>query len=742
MTKMQKQLIAAFPCGLLILLGLLPLACRASDPDPARTQALAACDVTWNTLGTYSADSLPLGNGDIGLNVWTEQNGDLLFYISKSDAWAENGNPVKVGRVRVSLNPNPFVAGAPFRQTLRLENGDVEIVGGDGAGKVTLRVWVDANHPVVRVEAAAARPVSMKVTLDPWRAALTEDPHGNVSADVVLPAGSDRLTWYHRDDKPRNAQLMNWTFGAMMQGDGLVRGDRNTLRSSAPRPVQRFSVCPLTAVTPTLEDWMAKLKTQAAALRALDWDKTQAAHQQWWRDFWGRSWIFLTGDADAPKVTQGYVLQRFVTACAGRGAEAIKYNGSLFTMDNPAEGKGRDKVTGKDIVEPVTADFRAWGGQYWFQNTRPEYWPLLDEGGFDEMRPLFTQYGNEIKNNAAAVKADYGHDGSYMAETAPFWGGIPNIKPADKGSYTFRYFTPVLEMTAMMLDYYDYTGDRAFLRETLLPIATAGLTFFEQHFPRDAQGRLLLDPDNAIEMYWDVRDPLPDIAGLHYDLARLLALPSDLVDPATRARWQSLQKILPPIPTGVKDGKTVLLPYAPGQDAPGHNTENPELYAVYPFRLYGLGKPDLDVALNTFDVRLNKSAGCWYQDPEQAALLGLTDLAKKDVTFNLTRSDPRLRFPAFWARGHDYMPDEDNGGNGQLGLQKMLMQCDGRRILLLPAWPAAWEADFRLHAPDQTIVEGHVKAGRITALQVTPAARRADVAIGPSLTPLRMTATN
>lgn len=45
-------------------------------------------------------------------------------------------------------------------------------------------------------------------------------------------------------------------------------------------------------------------------------------------------------------------------------------------------------------------------------------------------------------------------------------------------------------------------------------------------------------------------------------------------------------------------------------------------------------------------------------------------------------------------------------GNGEIGLQEMLMQTNGREILLLPAWPKDWEADFKLHAPYETTVEG------------------------------------
>jgi hypothetical protein len=62
-------------------------------------------------------------------------------------------------------------------------------------------------------------------------------------------------------------------------------------------------------------------------------------------------------------------------------------------------------------------------------------------------------------------------------------------------------------------------------------------------------------------------------------------------------------------------------------------------------------------------------------------------------------------------------------------LQQMLMQCDGKRIQLLPAWPKEWTADFKLHAPYRTTVQGHVEDGRLTSLQVTPKSRMRDVVL-------------
>ena len=46
---------------------------------------------TWTTQSSGSDESMPSGGGDIGLNVWTE-NDDILFYISRSGSFDENDN--------------------------------------------------------------------------------------------------------------------------------------------------------------------------------------------------------------------------------------------------------------------------------------------------------------------------------------------------------------------------------------------------------------------------------------------------------------------------------------------------------------------------------------------------------------------------------------------------------------------------------------------------------------------------
>jgi hypothetical protein len=112
----------------------------------------------------------------------------------------------------------------------------------------------------------------------------------------------------------------------------------------------------------------------------------------------------------------------------------------------------------------------------------------------------------------------------------------------------------------------------------------------------------------------------------------------------------------------------------------------------------------------------------------ESAILGLTPEAKKVVLQEFT-SYGNQRFPWFWSKNNDWIPDMDDGGAGMMTLQLMLMQCDGERIQLLPAWPGDWTADFKLRAPYQTTVEGHVENGKVTRLKVVPANRAKDVVV-------------
>jgi hypothetical protein len=280
----------------------------------------------------------------------------------------------------------------------------------------------------------------------------------------------------------------------------------------------------------------------------------------------------------------------------------------------------------------------------------------------------------------------------------------------------------------MMLDYYDHTGDVAMLKEKLLPWADAMLRYFDSRFKRGADGKLLIDPTQSIETYQSgVTNDTPNVAGLRAVLPRLLALPADSVDADMRARWTKLLGELPELSTGERGGKRVILPAKTFQNRA--NCENPELYTLFPFRLYGVGKPDLQLAQDSYDARVEKAFNGWQQTAIEAAMLGRAEEARKMLVANAKRKHEGSRFPAFWGPNYDWIPDQDHGGNLLNTVQTMLMQTDGNRILLFPAWPKDWDVQFKLHAPRNTTVEGILRAGKLERLIVTPVERRQDVTV-------------
>jgi hypothetical protein len=166
-------------------------------------------NVVWDVPGKSSADSMPLGNGELGINLWVQQDGDLHFYLGRNDSHSEIGQLCKVGWVSVSLSPNPFVKGAPFRQELKIRDGVCEITAGQAASSVRLKVFVDAAQPVVHVVGESAAPVTVTARILSWRErpqkptgragimALGGSPEPVIQAADIFPSAPrrDAVAW-------------------------------------------------------------------------------------------------------------------------------------------------------------------------------------------------------------------------------------------------------------------------------------------------------------------------------------------------------------------------------------------------------------------------------------------------------------------------------------------------------------------------------------------------------------------
>ena len=181
-------------------------------------------NVVWDSPSIDYNGSMPLGNGDISLNAWVDTNGNLNFYIGKTDAWSGNGRLLKVGKVSVAFEPNIVSSGVDFRQELDLKSGTIKVHSKGKSGNknvdVNLDLWVDANHPVVHVRQQSTLPLQMTANIEMWRTEpdslprletsdLMEDRSkpGNLHEPVIVEPDSyienadNAIGWYHFNKK-------------------------------------------------------------------------------------------------------------------------------------------------------------------------------------------------------------------------------------------------------------------------------------------------------------------------------------------------------------------------------------------------------------------------------------------------------------------------------------------------------------------------------------------------------------
>jgi hypothetical protein len=731
-------------------------------------------NVVWSSQSNNSAESMPVGGGDIGLNLWVEK-GEVYLYLSKSGTFDENNTLLKVGRVKLNLSPNPF-EGKTFKQELVLKDGYAQILGSNGRLNAKIKVWVDVFNPVIHLDVKSNHKVITEASYESWRFEdhISKGKENNQNSYKWAPQGvvktlkdeiafkGNSVQFYHQN-KPETVfditvkqqglvenkadlfnPLKNLIFGGSMQGNNMVPAGNYTgiylntpfqgwkLKSKAPSRLNQITITLTTSKTAAVSDWeksIELIKNKA--------NNNQKASIKWWNDYWNKSFIYVNSkDESVNQSTKNYQLFRYMLGCNAFGKYPTKFNGGLFTFD--------PQLT--DTTLKYTPDFRNWGGgTHTAQNQRLVYWPMLKSGDFDQMEPQFDFYLNLLKNAEIRTEAAWNHKGASFTEQLENFG-LPNPaeygwkRPADfnKGmeynAWLEYEWDTVLEFCMMILETERYGGKNI---KKYLPLIESSLTFFKEHYAYlakqrgakalDADGHLVLYPGSGAETYKMAYNSTSTIAALKTVLERLIEQPS--LSEIQKTEWVNMLKTIPPISFRQFEGHTTISPAKLWERI--NNTESPQLYPVYPWGIYGIGKPGLDTAINTFkydtDVLKFRSYMGWKQDNIFAARLGLTNEAAKLTTAKL--KDSGRRFPAFWGPGFDWTPDHNWGGSGMIGLQEMLMQADGKKIYLFPAWPKEWDVHFKLHAPYRTTVEGTLKGGKLTDLKVLPEGRKADIKI-------------
>jgi hypothetical protein len=413
-------------------------------------------NVVWDSQSKDASGSMPTGGGDIGCNIWVEDN-QLLVYFQRSGIHDEfNGFP-KLGRMRFWTEPNIFGGALSFRQELKLRKGNIEIFAiHRDYGDIKIKIWVEVHRPVVHIEANSSEGLRHYAQYESWRAEPRSlDPESDLGErwgwwdiegwphEAVLEPDrfvqEDKgLTFYHVNPNEKLASKLayetmdlgkyygqyfdplkdlvwgGWISGKDWTFDGKHKGKYQSTgytgwryRTKKPTREYQMSIVLHTSRCGSGEKWLGELdeKRQLGTTGVKEaWKK----NQEWWAEFWDKSYFIINpGDGQRKDTVwqagRNYNLFRYMTACNAFGENPTMFNGGLFTFDP-------ELVKGHSV--PYHPDWRRWGGgNYTLQNQRWVFWPMLKWGDSEHMKTQFDFFMRVLKVAEFRVRHNYGHDG-------------------------------------------------------------------------------------------------------------------------------------------------------------------------------------------------------------------------------------------------------------------------------------------------------------------------------------------
>jgi len=728
-------------------------------------------NIKWLSQSRDAGECMPLGGGDVGCNVWVEKN-TIYLYMAQSGAFDEKGNMVKAGRVAVEITPNPFRDF--FSQELRLEKGDIEIVGITDRIKTNVIVWVDVFSGTVHIQVESSENHKVTCKYDNWRRKCYgyeyEDKiyvendtiifyHNNRSSDVFEMRISEEELESIKEVFP-NVQK-DRIFGGALFAEGLCYiGKKES--EYAQLPCEQYTlqgdvkkadihICLLLECPSATQKYIANLKTM------IEESKSEASRKEenivWWKEFWNRSYVYINrANANANDVNwqmaRNYQLFRYMLACNAYGSYPTKFNGGLFNIDPQIWGTQYGSST---------PDERDWGGLvFTAQNQRHMYWPMLKSGDFDMMKPQFDFYLRILKASIARTSYFWGTQNAACIPEQVDANGLSSFYGKHGLDYPlhvrYHYITSV-EFSYMMLKYIEATKEKNI--QPYIEFIDAVLNFYDQVYAElDENGRRIIFPSTALETYhgadnidvWGeegrraanynpkevaVTNPADVIYALRAVIKVLLV--QKLGNGEQRQKWRKLLEQLPEVPLEKKKNQTVIAPCEEPKEYVKINCEFPQLYACFPYHEIGIGgeaAKELQLGIDTYrygwDDEDQLSHISWMHMGIFAARLGLAEEALAFMQKKL--GDGTKRFPAFWGPGHDYTPDHNWGGSGMTGLQEMLLQNFGGKIYLLPAWPKNLDVEFKLWIEKGVFVECSYVDG-IVSYAVSDPSRENDVIV-------------
>jgi hypothetical protein len=682
-------------------------------------------DIVLGQPNTADSQSLPLGNGSLGVAAWAADG--FTAQLNRSDTMPDRLSP---GQIQIP-GLSAMTSAPDFSGTLDLYNGVLD----ESGGGMTMQAWVPAGKDELIVNVTGANPdTTQTADLYLWSG---RSPTAAASGAI----GSLAQTWVDNSQSGSSGQ----TFGAMA---AITAGGQNVTASVVNSTEVQVSFNPNSdgsfRVVVAAPSWTGGDATTTAS-DLIGSDTTAATssllatQSSWWNSYWANSGLIEMNSSDGTAQYMENLRTIYLYAEAA----------SMHSGDYPGSQAG---VADMFAYDEDQQDWYPAG--YWLWNLRGQIAANLSSGNFNLNLPIFTMYLNDLPAIESWTSAQMGGlPGACVPETMRFNGngyynGGSNSQnascaTASSPSYNALNVTSGAELALWIWQQYEDTGSLSFL-QTYYPIMEETATFLLAYQSLGSDGYLHAVA-NAHETQWAVEDPTTDLAAdqalfpatisaatlLNTDpsLVSQLRTAETEIEPYARASATTQTELLNPQPTSAAaaaavdaEGDDVIADsYQPS--APLENSENIGLEPVWPYGVIGddtvvNGDNLTALADRTYDDRPNVNSNDWSFDAVDAARLDMASQVESDLVANVEKYQVYVSGMSAWNPSSADEPYIEESSTVATALDEALATDYDGTLRIAPAWPSGWDASGTVYIQGGSKVDVQVEDGTIATAAI------------------------
>lgn len=364
-------------------------------------------------------------------------------------------------------------------------------------------------------------------------------------------------------------------------------------------------------------------------------------------------------------------------------------------------------------------------------NTEMNYWPTLVCSMPEMYEPLISFVKDISETGVETAKAYYGADGFCCHHNVDLW----RISTPAKGNPVWSFWPMAgAWLCRNLYEYYTYTLDREYLKDTAYPIMLSAVRFCLDMLIDDGNGSLIFAPSTSPEHEYLLdgnKCPMSKTTymtmGIIRDLFINITKAAEILGDDDKILAEIKEKYPKLLPFKIAENGQLLEWYDDEKSSEPHHRHVSHLYSLFPADLITVDStPELAAAAKrTLELRGDGGTG-WSLGWKINLWARLRD---KDKVIKLIDNQLKYMPPASHARSHGggtypnmfdaHPPFQIDGNFGATsGITQALMQAYGSKILVLPALPDKWKNGHihGLTAPGAVKVNIDWADGKLTKL--------------------------